>query len=125
MIAFGAAVGGPLDWEHGIVSPLHQPGWWDVPLREIIAQEFGRPLVLDVDTNVAALAEYTLAPMKVSRLLYITLSTGMGGGYIEDGQIYRGHAGGHPEVGHQAVPFRCRYPKRVACACGAPDCLKP
>ena len=40
-------------------------------------------------------------------MLYLTLSTGMGGGFVVDGQIYRGALGGHPEVGHQSINFRC------------------
>ena len=78
-----------------------------------------------MDTNVAALGEYELGEYAASRLLYLTLSTGMGGGFVIDGKIYRGGMGGaHPEVGHQAIPFRCAHPERVQCECGAPDCLE-
>lgn len=122
--AIGAAIGGPLDHERGIVSPLHQPTWRDVPLKQVMEQRWDCPFGVDVDTNVAALAEYALGGEPVSRLLYLTLSTGMGGGFVVDGQLYRGAQGGHPEVGHQAVPFRCAHPERVACECGAPDCLE-
>ena len=55
--AMGAAIGGPLDWRRGIVSPLHQPEWRDVPLKEIMTQRWGCPFFVDVDTNVAALEE--------------------------------------------------------------------
>jgi predicted NBD/HSP70 family sugar kinase len=48
----------------------------------------------------------------------------MGGGYLVDGVIYRGMGGAHPEIGHQAINFRCMYPERVSCECGAPDCLE-
>ena len=41
-----------------------------------------------------------------------------------DGQIYRGQAGAHPEVGHQSINFRCANPSAVRCECGAPDCLE-
>lgn len=122
--AIGAAIGGPLDWQSGIVSPLHQPQWRNVPLRQLMEAAFGCPFFVDVDTNVAALGEYHHDPEKPPRLLYLTLSTGMGGGFLVNGEIYRGANGAHPEVGHQSVPFRCRFPERVSCECGAPDCLE-
>jgi predicted NBD/HSP70 family sugar kinase len=122
--AIGAAIGGPLDTERGIVSPLHQPRWRDVPLKQLIEQRWGCPFYVDVDTNVAALGEYAAGEVACRRFLYITLSTGMGGGYLVDGRIYRGMQEAHPEIGHQAINFRCAYPERVACDCGAPDCLE-
>jgi glucokinase len=122
--AIGAAIGGPLDWERGIVSPLHQPQWRDVPLKVLMEARWQCPFYVDVDTNVAALGEYHFGGERAPRLLYLTLSTGMGGGFLIEGRIYRGMDGGHPEVAHQAVNFRCRAPEAVACECGAPDCLE-
>ncbi len=125
LAGIAAAVGGPLDWQTGVVSPLHQPAWRQVPLGRIMRDRWQVPFRCDVDTNVAALGEYHLGAYTESRLLYLTLSTGMGGGLVVDGKIYRGGMGGvHPEVGHQAVPFRCSHPERVQCECGAPDCLE-
>lgn len=120
----GAAVGGPLDWRNGVVSPLHQPAWRAVPLRAIMENRWQCPFAVDVDTNVAALGEYVATQERASRFLYLTLSTGMGGGFLVDGRIYRGIGGAHPEAGHQSIPFRCSHPERVACECGAPDCLE-
>lgn len=120
----GAAIGGPLDWKNGIVSPLHQPQWRGVPLKAIMEAKWKCPFFVDVDTNVAALGEYHFGEERASRLLYLTLSTGMGGGFLVDGRIYRGLNGGHPEVGHQSINFRCSHPERVTCECGAPDCLE-
>lgn len=122
--AIGAAAGGQLDWKSGIVSPLHQPQWRSVPLKSIMENKFACPFWVDVDTNVAALGEYKFGGEKSTRLLYLTLSTGMGGGFMIDGKIYRGKDGAHPEAGHHSIPFRCRYPERVRCDCGAPDCLE-
>lgn len=122
--AMGAAIGGPLDWRRGIVSPLHQPEWRDVPLGEIMTQRWQCPFFVDVDTNVAALGEYHFGGERAKRFLYLTLSTGMGGGFLVDGKVYRGMNDGHPEVAHQSVNFRCAHPERVACECGAPDCLE-
>ncbi len=124
IVAIGAAIGGPLDHRAGVVSPLHQPAWRDVPLRQIMEDRWGCPLRVDVDTNIAAVGERRFGGATASRLLYITLSTGMGGGFLIDGRIYRGAAGAHPEIGHQAIAFRCANPDGVACECGASDCLE-
>ena len=70
------------------------------------------------------MGEYAAGAVAGRCFLYITLSTGMGGGYLVDGKIYRGMNGAHPEIGHQAINFRCAHPQRVICECGAPDCLE-
>jgi glucokinase len=124
ILGMGAAIGGPLDWERGIVSPLHQPTWHKIPLKEIMEERWQCRFWVDVDTNVAALGEYYTSSINATRFLYITLSTGMGGGFIVNGEVYRGARGAHPEVGHQTIHFRCSYPDRVSCECGAPDCLE-
>jgi glucokinase len=122
--SMGAAIGGPLDWQKGIVSPLHQPAWRDVPLKKIMTGKWRCDFHVDVDTNIAALGEYHFGGEKAERLLYLTLSTGMGGGYIVGGRIYRGSGGAHPEAGHQSINFRCSHSENIACECGAPDCLE-
>jgi len=124
IIGMGAAIGGPLDWEQGIVSPLHQPAWRNVPLKEKMELQWGCPFYVDVDTNVAAVGEYRWGGISASRFLYLTLSTGMGGGFLVDGKIYRGGDGAHPEVGHQSIHFRCSNPSAVQCECSATDCLE-
>lgn len=120
----GAAIGGPLDWERGIVSPLHQPAWRDVPLKDIMQAGWNCPFFVDVDTNVAALGDYAALSQPSARFVYLTLSTGMGGGFLIDGKIYRGMGGAHPEVGHQSIPYRCANPAGLQCECGVPDCLE-
>ena len=124
IMGIGAAIGGPLDWEQGIVSPLHQPAWRNVPLKAMMESKWNCPFHVDVDTNVAAVGEYRWGGIAVGRFLYLTLSTGMGGGFLVDGKIYRGKDGAHPEVGHQSIHFRSSNPSAVQCECGAPDCLE-
>ncbi|HEX5322800.1 MAG TPA: ROK family protein, partial [Capsulimonadaceae bacterium] len=128
VLAIGAAIGGPLDWRQGIVSPLHQHQWRDVPLRTIFENEFEVPFAVDVDTNIAALGEYRFGSRVPERLIYITVSTGVGGGILIDGQIYRGASGAHPEIGHQAIPFRSSVAgingELMQCECGASGCLE-
>lgn len=122
--AIGAAIGGPLDYKQGVVSPLHQPQWRGVPLKAMMEDRWGCPCFVDVDTNVAAFGEYYFGNEKAARLLYLTVSTGMGGGFLVDGKIYRGAAGEHPEVAHQSINYRCVNPEKIACECGIPDCLE-
>jgi len=85
--AIGAAIGGPLDARTGVGSPVHQPNWRDVPLKAIMEQRWSCPFWVDVDTNVAAVGEYVVAGLSAPRFLYLTLSTGMGGGFLIDGQV--------------------------------------
>ncbi len=122
--AIGAAIGGPLEWEKGIVSPLHQPTWINIPLKQIMQDRWKCPFFVDVDTNVAVLGEYYSCNTTVSKFLYITLSTGMGGGFLIDGKVYRGPNGTHPEIGHQSIPYHCKNPDAIQCECGAHDCLE-
>ena len=124
ILGMGAAIGGPLDWERGIVSPLHQPAWRNIHLKTMMEEKWGCPFHVDVDTNVAAVGEYRWGGVSAGRFLYLTLSTGMGGGFLVDGKIYRGQDGAHPEVGHQSIHFRCSNLQAVQCECGVPDCLE-
>ncbi|MCK4343662.1 MAG: ROK family protein [Bacteroidales bacterium] len=124
LTGIGTAIGGPLDWKQGVVSPLHQPKWRNVPLKKRMEKQWNCPFSVDVDTNIAALAEYYVNGESKGKLLYLTISTGMGGGFIVDGKIYRGMNGEHPEVGHQSVNFKCSDPSLVTCECGAKDCLE-
>lgn len=122
--AIGIAIGGPLDWKNGVVSPLHQPTWQQIPIKAIMEERWQCPCFLDVDTNVAAMGEYYAEKLTTGRFLYITISTGMGGGFLVDGKIYRGPDGVHPEIGHQSINYRCSNPDGLICECGAPDCLE-
>ena len=120
----GAAIGGPLDWKSGVVSPLHQPAWRNVPLKKIMEERWQCPFSVDVDTNVAAFGEYYRSNLNVHKFVYLTISTGVGGGLIVEGKIDRGLNGAHPEMGHQAINYHCLFPERIACECGVPDCLE-
>jgi len=121
--SIGAAIGGPLDRTTGVVSPLHQPGWRAVPLKSWMEREFGCPFQVDVDTNVAAFGEWKARGGSDGRLLYLTISTGIGGGFIIDGRVFRGSKGEHPEVAHQSIARRGSF-KEVVCECGAEGCLE-
>ena len=120
--AVGIGCGGPLDAEHGVLlSPPHLPGWVDVPVARLAADAFGRPAVLDNDGTAAAEAEHRFgAGVGTSQMVYLTLSTGVGGGAVLNGQVYRGATGNGAELGHVVVDWRGR-----ACrGCGGRGCLE-
>ncbi|MEM0996692.1 MAG: ROK family protein [Bacteroidota bacterium] len=124
IIGIGCAIGGPIDLVAGTVSPLNMPRWRGIPMKKRMEDRYGCPFYFGVDTDAAAVAEYYLAGLDVRRFLYVTISTGVGGGFLLEGQVYRGLAGSHPEVGHQSIAFKVRHPERVHCGCGLNDCLE-
>src|SRR5947207_2519568 len=89
----GIGFGGPVDFARQRVAlSTHVGGWEDFPLPEHLRQLLGVPVLIENDANLGALGEATYgAGRGALPLLYMTLSTGVGGGIIlEDGQVYRG-----------------------------------
>lgn len=121
--AVGIACGGPLDPERGIIlGPLHLPGWVDVPLVAMAEQAFGVPAAVDNDATAGAVAEWRFGAGRergVRSLVYLTVSTGVGGGLILDGRPYRGSAGNAGELGHLTIDI-----DGDPCACGRRGCLE-
>ncbi|HEY3174572.1 MAG TPA: ROK family protein [Candidatus Polarisedimenticolia bacterium] len=120
----GISAGGPLDPVAGLIlSPPNLPGWDRTPLRERIAAGLGLPessVVLENDANACALAELRFGAGRGRRhFIFLTMSTGMGGGLVLDGRLYRGAAFNAGEVGHQVV-----LPDGPACGCGGRGCLE-
>jgi glucokinase len=117
--AIGIGCGGPLDAERGVlIAPLHLPGWHDVPVTAIAEEELARPAVLENDATAAAAGEHRYGAGTGARnMVYLTISTGVGGGVIADGRLYRG-AGNGAELGHVTVDWRgrrCRGCGRLGC----------
>jgi len=98
----GIGFGGPVDWQNGIIKTSHQvSGWADFPLRQWLENETGKKVVIDNDANVAALAEAKQGIGKTfKRVFYITIGSGIGGGFVVDGKIYHGRTPGEIEIGH-------------------------
>ena len=121
--AVGIACGGPLDPFAGVIqSPPNLPGWDDIPLVSTVAAALDRPTVVDNDATAGALAEYWFGAGRtraVRHLIYLTISTGVGGGLILDGRLYRGAAGNAGELGHLTVDYQGRQ-----CGCGRRGCLE-
>jgi len=80
------------------------PGWQDIPLRNIIQERLGKKTFVINDANAAALGEFYFGAARgVRNFIYITLSTGIGGGIVIDGKIYSGAIGAAGEVGHMTI----------------------
>lgn len=95
------------------------PGWEGHHLANDLAQQFGVPAAIENDADAAALAEFRWGEGQGSqRFIYVTVSTGIGGGMVFDGQLYRGAAGCHPELGHQVIDPA----QAITCWCGATGC---
>ena len=113
------AAASPVDMKKGIVStPPHLPGWYAVPLRDIVRDRYGIDTYLINDVKAAVLGEHRFgAGTGVDNLICITLGTGIGGGIITNGRLYLGEVGGAGEVGHMTLD--ANGPR---CACGNTGC---
>lgn len=119
--AIGIGCGGPLDSKKGrVLSPPNLPGWDDVPLVDDIRNVFNVPVYLENDANAAALGEFHFGAGKdVSNMVYMTLSTGIGGGIILNNKLVHGVRDSGGEVGHQTI-----LPDGPLCNCGNRGCLE-
>jgi glucokinase len=100
--SISVSVGGPLDIERGIVkSPPNLPGWDDIPLSQLLADRFSRPVYIEHDGNAGALAEWYFGAARGARnAIFLTMGTGFGAGLILNGQLHRGSCDLAGEVGH-------------------------
>jgi glucokinase len=104
-VGVGISSPGPLDpWRGIVVAPPNLHGWRDVPLAGAVADATGLPAYLERDTNVAVMAEWRHGAGRGARsIIYVTVSTGIGGGIIVDGRPLIGLDGTAGEVGHMTV----------------------
>ena len=117
----GVGAAGLTDWRTGVVVLASNLRWRNVPLKERLEQELdGLRVEVDKDTNVAALAEARLgAGREFKHFLYVTAGTGIGGGLILHGTLYRGATGGAGDIGHVVVD-----PEGPLCGCGDHGCVE-
>ena len=121
LIGIGIASPGPLDIAKGCVdgSP-NLPGWTGYSIVKGLSGFFNLPARIDNDANAAALGEYKFGAGKNKKnMVYITVSTGIGGGVIVDGRLMRGANGNAAELGHLTLNIA-----GPACPCGANGCLE-
>lgn len=117
----GIGLPGLIDVPRGVVIFMPNiPGWKNIPLRRIIQSKLKLPVFMDNDVNLIALGEWKLGAGKgYKNLVCITLGTGVGGGLILDGALYRGEGFVAGEIGH--IPLNERGP---ACNCGGTGCFE-
>jgi glucokinase len=117
----GVSFGGPVYAREGLVRrSFHTPGWENTPLIEWLQAELNVQAVVDNDANAAALGEFRFGAGQGSRhILYVTISTGIGGGWILNGRPYGGADGLAGEIGHLIV-----QPGGFLCPCGQRGCLE-
>lgn len=118
--ALGIGAPGPLDPVRGIVYQAPNLGWRDLPLKKILEDKTQIPAAIDNDANLAALGEHVFgAGRGVEDMVYVTVSTGIGGGLILGGKLYYGTGFGAGELGHMTVE-----PDGPKCRCGNRGCLE-
>lgn len=119
--AIGVSFGGPVQFGRGLVRRSdHVPGWDNVPLAEILTAELGAPAVVDNDANAGAIGEHTFgAGQGHAHLLYVTVSTGVGGGWILNNAPWRGVDEMAGEIGHTVIA-----PDGPRCLCGKHGCVE-
>jgi glucokinase len=117
----GISSPGPCDPERGIVtSAPNLGGWRDVHLTDAISRALGRPALLEHDATAACYGEFRFGAGRGFRhLVYVTLSTGVGGGIMVDGKVYHGASGAAGEIGHLIVDE-----DGPPCGCGNRGCVE-
>ncbi|MHB8653996.1 MAG: ROK family protein, partial [Terriglobia bacterium] len=89
--ACGVSFGGPVDFASQRVRSMHSPGWENFAMAQWVKETLGLPCRVDNDANCGALGEYRFgAGRGTQTLVYITVSTGIGGGIVHDGKVFRG-----------------------------------
>ena len=121
LCGIGVGVPGLIDIESGrVVQSPNLPGWENYDVKGEIERRLGTPVILENDANVAALGEQWMGAGRDSKSMCMyTLGTGVGGGLILDGKLWRGWNGMAAELGHCNV-----YPDGHPCNCGSHGCLE-
>ena len=121
LLGIGIGIPGFIDMQTGLLRDApNLPGWVDYPVRAEIERRLQTIVILENDANVAALGEKWLGAAKdFSDMAMITLGTGVGGGLVQDGVVWRGANGMAGEWGHATVE-----PEGHPCGCGNRGCLE-
>ncbi len=121
ILGIGIGLPGLVNHARGVVHVLTNiPGWKNVPLKSICEKKINIPVFIDNDVNVMTLGEWRYGAGKgFDHLVCITLGTGVGGGLVLNGQLYRGQGWSAGEIGH--IPLNEKGP---VCKCGGYGCLE-
>lgn len=118
----GVGIGspGPLDTRRGIVLLTPNLGWFDLPLRDRLAEALELPATLDNDANCAVFGEWWRGAARGAKAVVgLTIGTGIGGGIVLNGRIYHGASDVAGEIGHMTIDLTGRR-----CKCGNYGCLE-
>jgi glucokinase len=120
-VGIGMCAPGPLDSLTGVVLDIPTlPGWRDFPVRDALAERYGLPALLENDGIAAAFGEWRYgAGRGAQNLVYVTISTGIGGGVVADGRLLHGRRGMAGHVGHLRLA-----PEGPRCPCGGIGCFE-
>lgn len=117
----GVGVPGPVSFRDGVpVAPPIMPGWDQFPVRSVLSQHLGAPVLVDNDVNIMALGEMHAGLSRtVADFLFVKVGTGVGCGIVVDGKVYRGVNGSAGDIGHIRIED-----DGPLCACGNTGCLE-
>ena len=121
LLTVGLGLPAPIDTRTGQVSaPGVLPGWAGVPIADRLSARLGRPVHVDNDANLGALAEFRYGAARgCDHAAYISVSHGVGAGLVVDGRLFRGRAGTAGEIGHVTIDE-----DGPVCRCGNRGCLE-
>jgi predicted NBD/HSP70 family sugar kinase len=114
------AVPGLVDVDRGIIRVAPNFGWRDIPILDVLREGLGEDihLMLDNEANLGALAEYRRgASTGVDDLVYVLAESGVGGGVVMEGKLFRGSSGYAGEIGHMTIKY-----DGITCGCGSRGC---
>lgn len=123
----GVGCAGPVSAETGIIdNPYTLPTWSNCDIVTTLRSAYDRPAFLENDADAAALGEWFAGAARgASRVVMLTLGTGVGGGVVLNGEVYRGARGEHPELGHMPIAqFSAELEGEPSCYCGTRGCLE-
>ncbi len=121
VVGIGVSTPGPIDTVSGIAKDIPTlSGFADFPLKAELQKRFAFPVSLENDGIAAAIGEWQFGAGKgLENLVYITVSTGIGGGVVADGRVVRGRKGMAAHIGHMSVE-----PNGALCPCGNHGCFE-
>jgi len=116
--AVGLGAPGPLNIKLGLIYNAPNLGWFDVPITRMLEKRLQLPLFLENDANAAGFGEWAVGAGRGTQdLVYLTISTGIGGGIVIGGRVYHGRNDSAGEVGHMTI-----LPNGPRCGCGRLGC---
>ena len=120
IVAVGIGAAGQIDRKKGVVVDAPNLGVKDMPMTDILGKQFGKPVAVGNDVEVAALGEYIYGSGRgFSTFVVMFVGTGIGSGIVQDGRLYAGLTGTAGEVGHMTIQAGGRI-----CPCGSRGCLE-